>query len=140
LYTSRASPGNALSINYGPIEINDDAPSDEEIQLETSKLSNGQAAGASKMCAKHIKDWLRGIRWEEDVEGQGDPSNGDNWQLFVHLVQATWTYGIIPRQLLWIIVILIPKGGGDHRGIGLLEPIWKVIEQIIDRRLDSILT
>ncbi len=25
-----------------------------------------------------------------------------------------------PRQLLWSIVVLIPKGGGDYRGIGLL--------------------
>ena len=90
------------------------------------------------MHAKHVKDWLRGIHWEEDVEGQGAPGDGDNWQLFAHLVQATWTYGIIPRQLLWTIVILIPKGGGDYRGIGLLEPIWWVIEWIIDHRPDSI--
>jgi hypothetical protein len=33
---------------------------------------------------------------------------------------------------------LIPKGGGDYRGIGLLEPIWKVLEWIIDHRLDAI--
>jgi hypothetical protein len=64
--------------------------------------------------------------------------NGDNWGLFAYLVQATWTYGIVPCQLLWIIVVLIPKGGGDYHGIGLLEPIWKVIEQVIDCRLDSI--
>ncbi len=51
---------------------------------------------------------------------------------------STWTYGIVPCQLLWIIVILIPKGGGDYHSIGLLEPIWKVIEWIIDCRLDSI--
>jgi hypothetical protein len=41
LYTSRASPGNPLPINYGPIEINDDAPSDKEILLATSELLNG---------------------------------------------------------------------------------------------------
>ena len=40
--------------------------------------------------------------------------------------------------MLWSIVVLIPKGGGDYRGIGLLEPIWKVIEQIMDRRLNAI--
>jgi hypothetical protein len=45
--------------------------------------------------------------------------------------------GIFPRQLLWIIVVLIPKGGGNYHGIGLLEPIWKVIEQIINHRLDA---
>ena len=28
-------------------------------------------------------------------------------------------------------MVLIPKGGGDYRGIGLLEIIWKAIESII---------
>ncbi len=64
-------------------------------------------------------------------------SGGDNWGLFVQLVQATWTHGIIPRQLLWSIVVLIPKGGGDFCGIGLLEPYWKVLEWIMDSRLGS---
>ena len=53
-------------------------------------------------------------------------------------VKTVWTHGIIPRQMLWSIVVLIPKGGGDYRGIGLLDPIWKVLERIMDRRLDAI--
>ena len=40
--------------------------------------------------------------------------------------------------MLWSIVVLIPKGEGDYRGIGLLEPIWKVLERIMDCRLDAI--
>ena len=32
----------------------------------------------------------------------------------------------------------IPKGGGDYRGIGLIEPFWKVIECIMDDRLNVI--
>jgi hypothetical protein len=89
LYTRRASPGNLLPINYSPIKINDDAPSDKEIWLATSEFSNGRAAGASWLHAKHVKDWLRGIHREEDAKGQGAHGNGDNWQLFAHLVQAT---------------------------------------------------
>jgi phage-related holin len=34
-------------------------------------------------------------------------------------------------------VVLLPKGGGDYRGIGLLEIVWKVIESIINRRIAS---
>jgi hypothetical protein len=56
LYMRRASPGNPLHINYGPIKINNNAPSDEEIRLATSELSNGQATGASGMRARHVKD------------------------------------------------------------------------------------
>jgi hypothetical protein len=55
------------------------------------------------------------------------------------LVQAaSWAHGEIPRQLLWSIVILIPKRGGDYCGIGLLEPIWKCIERVIDHRFNAI--
>jgi hypothetical protein len=62
----------------------------------------------------------------------------DSWRLFVRLVQTAWIHGMIPRQLLWSIVVLIPKGRGDYRGIGLLEPIWKCIEWVIDHQLDAI--
>ncbi len=72
------------------------------------------------MRAKHVKEWLRGIVEEEDPKGQGNEGKGANWELFVQLVQAVWTHGIIPRQMLWSTVVLIPKGGGDYRGIGLL--------------------
>ena len=38
-----------------------------------------------------------------------------------------------------MIVVMIRNGdSGDYRGIGLLEPLWKVLEIIMDRRLDSI--
>ncbi len=36
------------------------------------------------------------------------------------------------------MVVLIPKGGGDYRGIGLLEPISKVCERVIDKHLNAI--
>ncbi len=75
------------------------------------------------MRAEHVKEWLRDVRRAEDPEGQGAVGAGDNWRLFVQLVQAAWTHGVIPHQLLWSIVVLIPQGGGDFRRIGLLEPI-----------------
>ncbi len=91
------------------------------------------------MRAEHVKAWLRGVLEEEDPEGQGNFAGyGDNWRLFVELAQVVWTHGIIPHQMLWSIVVLIPKGGGDYRGIGLLEPIWKVLKRIMDCTLDAI--
>jgi hypothetical protein len=38
----------------------------------------------------------------------------------------------------WVPLVLIPKGKGDFRGIGLLEPVWKCMEKIIDARLKII--
>ncbi len=41
----------------------------------------------------------------------------------------------MPKQMIWEIIVLLPKGGGDYHGIGLLEPFWKVVEKIIVKRL-----
>ncbi len=35
-------------------------------------------------------------------------------------------------------MVLLLKGGGDYRGIGLLEPLWKVVERIMDRQLNAL--
>jgi hypothetical protein len=56
---------------------------DGELRQVAGKLTNGQAAGASGMCAKHIKELLNGMRREEDLEGHGINGAGDNWRLFV---------------------------------------------------------
>jgi hypothetical protein len=37
-----------------------------------------------------------------------------------------------------VIVVLIPKGGGDYQRIDLLEPMWKICEQVMDTRLNGI--
>ena len=138
LYRQRQSPGDPLPINVPPVPIRDDAPSDNEIRAAAANLSNGRAPGAYGMRAEHVKAWQRGVRKKEHPEAQTNSTAGDNWRLFVQLVQAVWTTCTIPRQLLWIIVVLIPKGGRDFRGIRLLEPIWKVLEWIMDLRLDVI--
>ncbi len=118
--------------------INNDVPTNGELRQVAGKLTNGQAAGASGMRAEHVKEWLDGVQQEEDPKGHGVDEAGDNWRLFVQLVQAAWADGTIPCQLLWIIVVLIPKGGRDYRGIRLLEPVWKCIERVIDHRLEAI--
>ena len=68
-------------------------------------------------------------------DGKG---TGMKRRLFIALVRQIWMTGEIPRQLWWIIVVLLPKGGGGYRGIGLMEPILKVIEGIMDQRLSVI--
>ncbi len=35
-------------------------------------------------------------------------------------------------------MVLLPKGGRDYRGIGLLEPLWKEVEQIMDWQLNAL--
>ena len=41
----------------------------------------------------------------------------------------------VPTQMSWSTVVLLPKGNGDYRGIGLLEVTWKVIKSIINQQI-----
>jgi len=36
------------------------------------------------------------------------------------------------------VTVLIPKGGGEYQGIGLLEPVWKDMEWVMDLWLEKI--
>jgi hypothetical protein len=91
------------------------------------------------MRAEHLKEWLKGAKLEEDPEkGPNNVGTGKEWEALLQLVQAVWEEGRIPTQLGWVITVLIPKGGGDYRGISLLEPIWKVIERVINKQLEAI--
>ena len=43
--------------------------------------------------------------------------------------------GILTEEVTWQAVVLIPKGGKDYWGIGLVEVMWKVVAEILNRRL-----
>ena len=95
------------------------------------------------MKAEHIKVWLDEIQRKEKAarENPGrvaDPGAGHKWKIFVELIQAIWDWGEIPEQMSWMIIVLLPKGGGDFRGIGLLDPFWKVVVKVMVCRLGSI--
>jgi hypothetical protein len=142
LYRRRNLPAPPIIIDNAKMltkEIRYDTPTDEEIRVAVADLTNGRSAGVSRMRAEHLKGWLKGAKLEENPkEGPVNVGAGDDWKALVKLVQAVWDEGTIPTQLGWVVTVLIPKGGGDYRGIGLLEPIWKVIERVIDKRLEAI--
>jgi len=138
LYARVPSPGDPIRINVDPKPVRDDAPTDAELRVVVRGLRNGRAGGASLMRAEDIKAWLRGVEDEEDPQVQGRQGAGDAWRAFVALIRSIWETGTIPQQMAWVIVVLLPKGGGDYRGIGLLEPCWKVVEGVILNRWEVI--
>ncbi len=139
LHQRRDSPGLPVAVNIAPVDVQDDAPTDEEIMAAVNELTNRRSAGASCMRAEHLKEWLQGMKSEEDPEmGPNNVGAGDRWRALAWLVQAIWDKGRIPLQHRLVVTVLIPKGGGDYRGIGLLKPIWKVIERVMDHRLEVI--
>jgi hypothetical protein len=104
-----------------------------------AKLTNGLSAGAFCMQVEHLKEWLQGIKSEEDPEtGPNNVGAGYRWNVLVRLVQPVWDEGKIPIQLRWVVTVLIPKGGGDYCSIGLLEPIRKVVVRVMDHRFELI--
>jgi hypothetical protein len=91
------------------------------------------------MWAEPLTGWLKGAKLEENPKmGPANVGAGEDWEVLVKLVQAVWDEGKVPTQLGWVITVLIPKGGGDYHGIGLLKPIWKVIKRVIGKRLKAI--
>ncbi len=66
----------------------------------------------------------------------GEP--GSKWRIFVQMIQTIWDWGEFLMQMSWIIVVLLPKSGGNFWGIGLLDPCWKVVEKIMVRRMGAI--
>ena len=59
----------------------------------------------------------------------------ERWQKLVETTQLLWHHREILMEMVWMILVLIPKGNTDTRRIGLLELLWKVVEAIIDTRL-----
>ncbi len=75
LYMAVPPMGWSLPINITPIPVPDEPLMDPEIWEVVAKLQNICAAGMMGMKAKHLKDWLCGIRpeeTEESAEGAGD--------------------------------------------------------------------
>jgi hypothetical protein len=117
LYRKVSPPGDPIPINVEPFDLDDSIPEDAAIREVVAGLKNGRAGGSGGVRAEHIKSWLRDMIEEEE---KGTENAGDIWRLFVRLIQIIWDKGEIPRQMLWMVVVLLPKGGGDFRGIGLL--------------------
>ena len=127
LYGYQPSPGEPIPRNAERAPSDDNPPTDEELRRAAKRSGNGKSGGASAMRAEDLKEWLRGAEEEEKAEKEGKEGSkgrGGRWRLLVRLVKHIWESNEIPRQMLRMIVVLIPKGAsGDFRGIGLLEVI-----------------
>jgi hypothetical protein len=118
-----------MNFNVDPSDVPDVALTDLELRVVVGNLRNGRATGSMGMKAEQLKEWLADIKRKETKDGV--EGIGDRWQLFVALLQAGWQNGSVPTQMTWMVIVLLPKGGGNYRGIGLLDPIWKVVKKVM---------
>ena len=58
----------------------------------------------------------------------------------VELVQKAFWDGVLSEEAIWQAVVLIPKGDGDYREIGLVEVAWKAVVTILSRRFTASIT
>ena len=63
-----------------------------------------------------------------------------NWESVVDLVQTDFEEGWLAEENTWQAVVLIPKVKWEYCGIGLVEVMWKVVAEILNRRLTSSIT
>ena len=87
--------------------------------------------GLLSIRAEHLRQWLQEAIREEDP-------NTTHWLKVVAIVQAEFCDMTLANDITWQMVFLIQKDyGGDFRGIGLVEILWKTVTGILNRRFTS---
>ena len=59
------------------------------------------------------------------------------WGKVVEMTQTEFREGKLAEEAAWQTVVMIPKGKGEFRGIGLLEVKWKIVAVILHCRLTT---
>ena len=77
---------------------------------------------------------------EESMDDRGEVREPKEWEMVAELLQLEFWEGVLAEEAAWHAVVLIPKGGGDYRSIGLVEVIWKKVVVILNRRFTASIT
>ena len=68
------------------------------------------------MKAEHLNVWLQ-------AETREKYPGTKAWDKVVSVIQVEFREGYITEALIWTTMVLIPKGKGEYRSIGLVETI-----------------
>ena len=120
MYARRPSPGDTLPTLINLVAVNNDVPSDGKICHAACCQMDAPLTRLGCLLRMYM---------------HGYPAFRKR-KILKH--RTTPPQQVLPHQLLWSIIVLIRKGGRDFHGIGLLKPNWKVLEQVMGLRLDSI--
>ena len=113
-------------------DVRDDVTDEEEIVNAVKRLRRGRATGHTGMRAESFKDWYAEAHPPDNSEVAPVTHR---WDKLVNVVRHMWEHEVLPMEICWSLLCILPKGNGDTRGIGLIEVLQKVNEAIIDTRL-----
>ena len=135
LYTEDGVVREAMPTHVQPAAIDDTPPTDEEIATAVRRLRNRRVPGHYGLKAENLKSWLADFAQltEENIQ----PPENHPWLRLTALVREVFIMGKTPSKLGVGELVILPKPSGGVRGIGLLDPIWKVISSIIDFRVKT---
>ena len=151
-------PGENIPVAIQPFQVDDSMPKEGEIEWVVKRLRNNRSGGPWRMRVEHVKRWLVASRKEEKdrdkaggeeaatatAEGSPETTAGqegaENWTRVVDLVQAAFQEGKVAEEATWQVIVLIPKGKKDYRGIGLVDVMWKVVAAILNCRFTASIT
>jgi hypothetical protein len=137
LYKATQSPGDPIATHVdAQFTVDDTLPTEKEIaDVVRRNLKNDKAPGHSGIRAEHLKALLNNATRDNATD---DDRKG--WEQICYTIQTIFATGIIPTEMTWTILVLLPKPSGGSRGIGLLEVMWKVCSAIINNRLQQSIT
>ena len=93
LYRCRTPARLKVPILVHPEEVNDELPTEAEVNLAVQGLKAGKVGGPSGMRAEDLKGWHKEAKWEKDPVGR-------RWELVVRLVQVMFRDGKVPVEIV----------------------------------------
>ena len=76
--------------------------------------------------------------WLREAKQENNPYMA-MWEALVSMVQLAFREGIVPLELIWTTMILLPKMKGGYKSIGFVEVIWKMNTTIIKSCLRTVI-
>jgi Reverse transcriptase (RNA-dependent DNA polymerase)/Endonuclease/Exonuclease/phosphatase family len=105
--------------------VDDSELSVEEIRSAAKKLKAGKCPGVNSFRSDTMKKWANGDDGSEDHS---------RFLKLCALCQKIYRTGHVPQHMREGILVLLPKGNNDFRGITLLDCLYKLIASVLNRR------
>ena len=131
LYRCRTPEGLRVPLLVCQSDIKDGLTTEAEVSVPVRVLEGSIAGGPPGMRTEDLKGWIMEATCKkEPVRRWGE--------LVVRLVQRNCADGTPLEELEWTIMVLIPKGKGGYRGIGIVEVAWYVCAAVVNYQLKSV--